>query len=64
METLENVCPNCGEDYNFRIDDCGVEQDGDKLFAAYFCTCKVCHKNWKYVEVFKLDYSFIEEGED
>ncbi len=61
---MENKCPNCGENYNFRVEDYGVEQDGDSLFTTIFCTCKVCYKNWKYTEVFKFDYSFIETEED
>ncbi len=60
---MENKCPKCGKD-NYYSDDFTIDQDGDILFANYWCRCNSCRQRWKYVERFTYDIAWIETEEE
>ena len=61
---MENKCPKCGEEYEYTFEN-EVSQDGDDLFVNYWCKCKSCGTNWRYVEMYHFcDAWFDTEEED
>ena len=61
---MENKCPKCGEELEYTFED-EISQDGDDLFVNYWCECKSCGTNWRYVEMHHFCDAWIEtEKED
>lgn len=60
---MENKCPKCGEEHEYIFEN-EVSQDGDNLFVSYWCKCKSCGTNWRYVEMYHFCDAWIETEEE
>lgn len=60
---MENKCPKCGEEYEYTFEN-EVSQDNNDLFVSYWCKCKSCGTNWRYIEMYHFCYAWIETEEE